>query len=296
MPSQVPAGFTRGSIMFIGAMSDAQSEARLLQKFWNEAGAFGARLLIIPAGSECKDDACRYQELFQEWETESVTQLAFSSRQDAMRPEQGALVENATGILLLGDNPLRLASTIGGTPLAQAIRKANARGKVVCGAGATAAILCQHMIAFDNRPNMPHPFLHRRLIQFSPGLGLVNRLLLYNSSDPSEGLAIRLSRLLTAVAYNPFLVGVSLEVDTGVVVYPDTTLEVFGQNSALLVDGEQISYTDVHEYEEEGPMSILGAQVHVLARDYTFNFDTRQVAPPPPSDIPAPTGEAKIAF
>jgi cyanophycinase len=296
MPSQVPAGFTRGSIMFIGAMSDAQSEARLLQKFWNEAGAFGARLLIIPAGGECKDNACRYQEMFQEWETESVTQLTFSSRQDAMKPEQGALVENATGILILGDNPLRLASTIGGTPLAQAIRKANARGKVVCGVGAAAAILCQHMIAFDNRPNMPHPFLHRRLIQFAPGLGLVNRMLLYNSSDPNEGLAIRLSRLLTAVAYNPFLVGVSLEVDTGVVIYPDTTLEIFGQNSALLVDGEKISYTDVHEYEEEGPMSILGAQIHVLARDYTFNFDTRQVAPPLPSDIPAPTDQAKITF
>jgi len=282
--------------MFIGALSDAQSEATLLQHFWNEAGAFGARILIIPAAGESLDAANRYQEIFNEWETDSVQQLLFSTRQDAMKPELSAAVENATGILLLGDNPLRLISTIGGTALAQALRKANARGKVVCAAGASAATLCQHLIAFDNRSRYPHPFLHRRLIQFAPGLGLVNRLLLYNSSDPKEGLALRLSRLLSAVAYNPFLVGVSLEVDTGIVVYPDATLAVFGNNSALIVDGAQISYTDVHEYDNDGPMSILGAQIHVLSRGYTFNFDTREVGPPPVSDIPSQTTQAKIAF
>lgn len=282
--------------MFVGAMSDAQREAHLLQQFWNEAGAYGARIVILPGAGECIEDANRYQAIFEEWETESVRQILFDTRRDAMNPELAAAVENSTGVLLLGDNPLRLISTIGGTTLAQAVRKANARNKVVCGVGASTATLCQHLIAFDNRPDYPHPFLHRRLIQFAPGLGLVNRLLLYNSSDPQEGLALRLSRLLSAVAYNPFLVGVSLEVDTGVVVYPDTTLEVFGFNSALIVDGAQISYTDVHEYDEEGPMSILGAQIHVLTRDYTFNFDTRQVGPPPESDIPGQTAEARIAF
>lgn len=296
MPSQVPAGFTRGSITFVGAMSDVSRQAHLLQKFWHEAGAYGARILIIPGAGEGAAAANRYQALFAEWETDSVQQLHIESRQDAMNPELGAVVENATGVMLLGDNPLRLVSTIGGTALTQALRKANARGKVICGVGASAAALCQHLIAFDNRPNYPHPFLHRRLIQFAPGLGLVNRLLLYSSSDPDEGLALRLSRLLSAVAYNPFLVGVSLEVDTGVVVYPDTTMEVFGFNSALIVDGAQISYTDVHEYDEEGPMSILGAQIHVLTRDYTFNFDTREVGPPTASDIPGQTSQARIAF
>jgi cyanophycinase len=296
VPSQVPAGYTRGAILFIGPMQEATSEAHLLQRFWDEAGAYGSRILIISNFAEEDPLPERYGRRFTEWESDSLIHLALQNRQDAQRDRAATLVENATGILLVGDSPLRMASTIGGTILATAIRRANARGKVVCGVGACASILCQHMIAYDNRKLMPHPFLHRRLIQFAPGLGIVNRLLLDSSNDTEQGLAMRLSRLLSAVAYNPFLVGVSLELDTGVVVYPDTTMEVFGLNSALVVDGADITYTDVHAYEEEGPMSVLGVKVHVLGLAYQFNFDTRLVSPPAESDIPAPTTSAKSAF
>ncbi len=296
MPSQVPPGYTRGAILFVGAMQDAASEATLLQRFWDEAGAYGARILIISTIAEENLVAERYRELFVNWESDSVTLLPIQNRLEARHDRSAVMVENATGILLVGDSALRMASTMGGTILATAIRRANARGKVVCGVGACASILCQHMIAYDNRTLIPHPFLHRRLIQFAPGLGIVNRLLLDSSNDPADGLAMRLSRLLSAVAHNPFLVGVSLELDTGVVVYPDTTLEVFGHNSALLVDGNEITYTDVHQYQEEGPLSVLGVQIHVLGRGYTFNFDARMVQPPDESDIPPPTTKATSAF
>ncbi|MCB0045939.1 MAG: cyanophycinase [Caldilineaceae bacterium] len=296
MPSQVPAGYTRGAILFIGPLQDADGEAALLQRFWNEAGGYGARILIVSAFENDLSAAQRYNERFEEWESEWVAILPVQERTDARRDESAVAVEQATGVLLVGDNPLRMAGLLGGTLLATAIRRANARGKVVCGIGACAPILCQHMIAYDNRKRIPHPFLHRRLIQFAPGLGIVNRLLLDSSNDPAEGPAMRLSRLLAAVAHNPFLVGVSLEADTGVAVYADTTLEVFGRNSALIVDGSEITYTDVHKYEDDGPLSVLGVQAHVLGRAYTFNFDSRLVQPPDEGDIPPPTTTAQIAF
>jgi cyanophycinase len=95
------------------------------------------------------------------------------------------------------------------------------------------------------------------------------------------------SRLLGAIVYNPFLIGVSLGIDTGVVVYPDTTLEVFGAQHVVVVDGANVLHTDLSNLSTESQLNEFGVQVHRLVAGATFNFDQRTVQPPPQSDIPA---------
>ena len=125
---------------------------------------------------------------------------------------------------------------------------------------------------------------------------MVNRLLLDVEQDAEVDLHSGLARLLSAVAYNPFLVGVSIEADTGVAVYADTTLEAFGANNVLIVDGGTISHTDVNETQPNHPTALLNATLHVLSRGYTFNFDTRQAHRPAPTDIPEAGGEKHVTF
>ncbi len=233
MPAPTPAGYTRGSILFINQCITAQAENALLQHFWEEAGAYGARLVLLAADDAGKALAAHCTALFQSWESDSVHILAVESREAALHPATLSEVEGATGILFLGANPLRLASVLGGTPLAQAIRRSNARGKIIGGYGQAAALLCEHMIAFDHNDEERLPLLRRHQIQFAPGLGITNRLVLDTTpTDPADGWN-RLARLLCAVAYNPFLAGVGLEVNTGAAIYADNTLEIFGENSAL---------------------------------------------------------------
>ena len=290
MPALVPAGFTRGPILFIGpaanqkTATNQKADTNLLQRFWTEAGSYGARILILPtATSQAAADP--YVKLFHDWEAAAVNVLPVQNREEAQQAEHLALIDQATAILILAGNPLRFASILGGTPVAQAIRRANARGKTVAGIGRGGSILCQHMLTFAARTANPAPFLHRQLIQFAPGLGIINRLVL-DVADNAGELHTGLGRLLTAVAYNPFLVGVNLVPGTGVAIYAESTLEVFGEGSVLLVDGAGMTYTNVHEYESEEPLSLLGVQLHVLARGYTFNFDQRTVYQPVNSDMP----------
>jgi cyanophycinase len=210
------------------------------------------------------------------------------------------MIDNATGILLGDGNPLRFTSILGGTPVAQAIRRANARGRVVAGIGQAGAVLCQHMIAFDYRQsrlqNMPDVFLHRSLIQFAPGLGIINRLALDCDGEVGSHFRTHLSRLLTAVAYNPFLIGLALDPDTGAAVYADSTLEIFGAGSAMLVDGWQMTHTDLYEHAEDAPLSVTGVQMHLLARGYTYNLDTHTGKRPPDTEIPKEGYEAFTSF
>lgn len=294
MPSIVPPGYTRGPILFLGPSSEPSQVQPLLQRFWAEAGGYGGRILLIGAGNQ--QPLASYQQALTAMEADRVQGLMINSREAANREPNLRQVDDATGILLVVENGLQLAGLLGGTGLAQALRRANARGKTIGGVGRSGAVLCQHMIAYETRTDHPHPFLQPRLIQFAPGLGLVNRLALDVEPHATTDLHSGLARLLTAVAYNPFLVGVSLEADTGIVVYPDTTLEVFGRYNVIVVDGGPITHTSLHASDETQPPSVLNSTVHVLAHGYTFNFDQRVAQPPPASDIPTEGATEHVTF
>lgn len=321
MPAPVPPGFTRGPIVFFGPLQDPVPANRLLQSFWDEAGSYGARILIVPTAADehATRNAAHHASVdnlrrwFADAEADSVEVLPVERRADALDAELVERIDNATGIVLADGNPLRFTSILGGTPVAQAIRRANARGRAVCGIGRAGAVLCQHMIAFDNRNALPGPFLHRSLIQFAPGLGIVNRLALDcdpaaepgntepgstepAAAQPAGHFRTHLSRLLTAVAYNPFLIGIALDPDTGAVVYPDSTLEIFGAGSAMLVDGWQITHTDLYDHADDSPMSVLGVQMNILTHGFTYHLDTHVAKPPPETEIPQQGYEAYTSF
>lgn len=290
MPAPVPPGFTRGPIFFFGPMVTPVMEAQLLQRFWDHAGAFGARVVVISTEAATDELARGYVTHLAEWESDWAQVLPIHDREAARHNQFIEDIQKSTGILILGRNPVKLATLMGGTPLAQAVRRANARGKAVGGMAGGGAVLCEHMIAFDTHHGQGHhPYLHRHLIQFAPGLGLTNRVVV-DSFDPrhsqEQGTWMQLARLLNAVAYNPFLVGVGVKPDAALALYPDNSLEVFGGDNVLLVDGSQISDTNIHEAPQNSPVSVLGVQLHVLAAGYTFNLSELTAHPPQSSDIP----------
>ncbi len=274
MPSQVPAGYTRGALNCTGAVRDPLAAERLLQLFWEHGGGYGARLLVLARDEGQDEPAERYAALFTSWECDSVRYGRIADRAAARSSEWPAAVEASTGVLLLAAAPLQVDALLGGTPLAQAVRRANARGRAVAAIGLAAPALCQHMLVSeeDAAPS------------FAPGLGLVNRLTVVVQAQPNA------PRLLAAVAYNPFLIAVGVPDDSAVALYADSTLEAFGAGPVTLVDGDEISYSAAPESGPGGAAGapeVVGAATHLLKAGYTFNLDSRTVAPPPPTDIPS---------
>jgi cyanophycinase len=200
------------------------------------------------------------------------------SRRAALDPELPMRVENATGILMLGQDPLHLAATLGGTPLAQAIRRANARSKTVAGVASAAPFLCQHMLI-----PAPTPAPLRRLATFAPGLGLVNRIALEATTARTPLSEAAVLRLHAAVAINPFLTGLGLEPDTAAVLYPDNTLQIYGANHATVVDGSAILNAELDAVLAT-PDAIEGVHRYYLAAGETYNLDDRSLHRPDPED------------
>jgi cyanophycinase len=193
--------------------------------------------------------------------------MDFDTRRDCQEPGRLQRLEEASGIFFTGGNQLRLTTLLGGTPVATVIRRRNASGVAVGGTSAGASILSEHMIAFGDEGAS----VISGSVRLAPGLGLTNRFVI----DQHFRQRDRLGRLITALAYNPFAVGIGLDEDTAVFIGPDETLEVEGSGGVTIVDAKEVSFSSMDSVSEGQPVCMLGLKVHVLVAGATFNLHTR---------------------
>ena len=270
-PAKIEGDKKRGFIVPIGGAEDKEGAANILRKFIEVSGGKSARIVIIPTASTLEDSGRRYEKLFRKLGAEEAKSLPFTSRDDASKAEWLDYIEKANAIFVTGGNQLRLTTILGGTPVAKAIRRANARGVTVGGTSAGAAILSEHMIAFGAEGHTPHA----GRVTLVPGFGLTNRIMI----DQHFRQRDRLGRLLTALAYNPFAVGVGLDEDTAAFIDHTKKLTVVGAGAITIVDASELSHSSIADTKEGKPVCMTNVRLHVLVDGGTFDLETRKASP-----------------
>ena len=267
MPSIVPEGETRGWIIPIGGAENKENDRHILERFVRVSGGRDADIVVIPTASRLNETGPRYEKLFGELGAARVTSMDFDTRRDCHEPGRLRRLEEATGIFFTGGNQLRISTLLGGTPVAKLIRIRNANGVAVGGTSAGASILSEHMIAFGDEGSS----VISGSVRLAPGLGLTNRFII----DQHFRQRDRLGRLLTALAYNPFAVGIGLDEDTAAFIGPDETVEVEGSGGVTIVDASDVSFSSMDSVSEGQPVCLLGLKLHILVAGATFNLHTR---------------------
>ena len=269
-PSKIPDGEERGWIIPIGGAEEKENDPAILARFAELCGGADADIVVIPTASRLLATGPRYVEIFGELGVGAVEVMDFDTRRDADEPGRVERIERATGVFFTGGNQLRLATLIGGTAVAKAIRMANARGVHVAGTSAGAAFLSEHMIAFGEEGATPIA----GMVRLAPGLGLTNRFVI----DQHFRQRDRLGRLTAALAFNPFAVGIGLDEDTGAFIAPDNTVEVLGSGGVTVVDASDLQFSSMAQVDEGEPICMLGMRFHILVAGATFNLHTRQAS------------------
>ena len=267
MPSIVPEGRTRGWIIPIGGAENKENDRHILERFVRVSGGRDADIVVIPTASRLHETGPRYEKLFRDIGAARVTVMDFDTRRDCHEPGRLKRLEQASGVFFTGGNQLRLTTLLGGTPVAKMIRTSNAQGVTVGGTSAGASILSEHMIAFGDEGSS----VISGSVRLAPGLGLTNRFII----DQHFRQRDRLGRLLTALAYNPFAVGIGLDEDTAAFIGPDETVEVEGSGGVTVVDASEVSYSSMDVVNEGQPVCMLGLKMHILVAGATFNLHTR---------------------
>lgn len=264
-----------GHLLIIGGAEDKYNERRILRKFVSLAGEENAKILLVPIASDFPEFAADvYTQTFRKMglENGNVKVLRATSRQDILDADIDYLLDETTGVFLSGGDQMRLASIMGGTPFAvklmEKVRKTNL---VLAGSSAGAAGMSNSMIVRGD--GVPAP--HKKAITLSPGLGVLQSIII----DQHFSERGRISRLITAVSYNPNNLGIGIDENTSIILDNQGILEVFGQGTVTIVDGSGITYNDIAETADDKPFAVTGLQIHILNEGLRYDFSKRKFLP-----------------
>ena len=267
-PSNSSDNSTRGYIIPIGGAEEKFQNPEILDRFISICGGKNARIAIIPTASELEDTGRNYEKLFRRIGIKHAEVLHIIGRKDCQNADVIDYINKADGVFMTGGNQLRLSTTLGGTAVAQAIRRRNAAGMHVAGTSAGAAFMPEHMIAGGDEGSTPSP----AMVTMAPGLGLTNSFII----DQHFRQRDRLGRLLTALAYNPFAVGIGLDEDTAAFIRPGDDLEVVGSGGITVIDPTHLKYSSMDRARRGDPVSLIDVRLHILISGGRFEIDTRQ--------------------
>ena len=280
-PARTRDGVRRGFIIPIGGAEEKVRDREILTRFVAICGDEDARIAIIPTASELAETGPRYEELFRDIGVADVRTFPFKTRSDCETAEDLEALERADGVFLTGGNQLRLSTTLGGTRVGRLLRHLSENGTHIAGTSAGAAFLSEHMIAFGAEGASPRA----NMVTLAPGLGLTNTVIVDQHFRERD----RIGRLMTAVGYNPFALGLGLDEDTAAFIGPDDVLEVAGSGSVSILDPSDLSYSSMDSAYQAQPVCLVGLRLHVLTEGWRFDI-SRRTALEPVAAEPVTTG------
>jgi cyanophycinase len=264
-----------GHLLVIGGAEDKYNERRILKKFLELAGGDKAEVLIVPVASDFPEFAADiYVQAFRRLGVANPRVLRATSRQDVVSADADALLDGITGVFISGGDQMRLVSILGGTKFAQKLRYlVTETNLVLAGTSAGAAGMSTSMIVRGE--STPHP--QKNSVRLSPGLGFLKNIII-DQHFTERG---RISRLITAVSYNPYNLGIGIDENTAIILDKDGILEVFGGGTVTIVDGSQITYNEIAEVDEHQSFSVCGVQLNILGEGLIYDYFGRSPIQPP---------------
>ncbi len=255
-----------GRLFLIGGSEDKKDTRLILGAL---AEMIGAGRLVISTLASNKGESVwsLYQRLFTTLGIKQIRHLGIGFRDDSAKDSQLDILDGATAIFFTGGDQLKITTSLGGTALSERIEEIFREGGIVAGTSAGASALSEMMLVGN-----PGGGFHKigDAFQMVPGLGLVRDVII----DQHFSERGRIRRLLGAVAQNPRFLGIGIDEDTAVVVDQNEGFKVIGSGAVYVVDGRELSYTNIAEDSLGRAMSIFGVKLHVLSQGDRFDLQT----------------------
>ena len=259
----------RGYLIIIGGAEDKSGESVILKQA-PQMLKEDEKLTILTTATEKPDEVGKtYNDAFRRLGVKNIQVLDINTRDDADRDENCECIRNSACVFMTGGDQLRITSILGGTHAYESLKSVYENGGIIMGTSAGASVMSSTMVVQgdDNKP------ARKCTLKMAPGLGLLKDVIIDQHFDQRG----RFGRLLCGVAENPEVLGIGIDEDTAIKVYPDMHFEVIGTNAVTIIDGNSIQCSNVSELNPNEILAIMGVTVHALPQGYGFNFEDRKV-------------------
>jgi cyanophycinase len=261
----------KGILIPIGGNEDKTDTKKVLARLIIETNKPNPNICLITLASKEPEEVIeKYKTALEDLGASAFTAIHYNSHGEADTAEHLQKIEQCDAVMITGGDQLTLTSLLGGTEI---LRCMNSRyfqepGFVIAGTSAGAAAMCGTMITGGLSTNA----MLKGTLQFTCGLGIIGTDIFIDTHFIQRG---RLGRIVQIVASNPGVIGLGLAEDTGVI-YKNNELEVIGSGSLVILDGAQMSYTDLMDIESDIPITVHGLILHILGPGSKFSVITRK--------------------
>ncbi|HYG28185.1 MAG TPA: cyanophycinase, partial [Caulobacteraceae bacterium] len=245
---------------------DKDGDRAILKEFVRRMDG-GPMVLATVASHEPEGYLEVYEKAFRDLGLDEVRELYVNERSETLDPEKLAMFDGAAGVFFTGGDQLRISSQIGDTPIESRVRAVLDRGGVVAGTSAGASMMSETMLV---RGSSEQSYRIGDL-HMAPGLGLVRDMII----DQHFAERGRIGRLLGAVAHNPRVLGIGIDEDTAVIMEKGQ-MTVMGAGAVYVVDGAEVTHSNVAEADSEQALSMHDVRLHVLSAGDRFELRRRK--------------------
>jgi cyanophycinase len=261
----------KGYLVIIGGGKRTDS---IMKKIISLAGGDEARIAIIPnASSEPLETAIAQADEFRKLGAKEIKYLLFS-RQTADADSNLEKLNEATCVFFSGGDQSFLTRDMLGTKLYDKVKSIYENGGVVSGTSAGAAVMSRVMLTGNELINKDSAAafhtIQKNNIETVEGFGFITNAII----DQHFIKRKRNNRLISVVLENPALPGIGIDESTCIIVKPDNTFEVLGENQVVIYDA-----TGAQDIKPDGNNNLSAHEIkmHVLISGDKYNLNTREI-------------------
>jgi cyanophycinase len=245
----------------------------MIKKYVELAGGNSAKIVIIPMASGRPLDAALYQKYQLENCGAGKVDFIIFNRENADTDSILSVLDNASGVFFSGGAQRRLVGFLNGTKLLEKVRSIYKNGGTIGGTSAGAAVMSDIMITGDelSNPDSTQSFsmIKKNNIDISQGFGFIKSAII----DQHFVKRKRHNRLISLVLENPSLIGIGIDEATAIILRPDKTFEVLGENTVIIYDGSKIQNK---ELDKNDNYAATGMIMHILKSGDIFDLNRNQ--------------------
>jgi len=245
-------------------------ELGILRRIVEEAGGTDARIEIITTASTIPFEVGNnYLNAFGKIGCTNIDVMHIQTREQALDEDCIKRIRACDGVMFSGGNQKRLTSIFNGTEFLEAIIHRYQKEKfVIAGTSAGAMAMSETMI-YEGNASRAHL---KGEVKTTRGLGFMNNVI-FDSHFEKRG---RFGRLAQVVAANPNSIGVGLGEDTGMIITQGDRMEAIGSGLVMILDGHEISHTNIANIPTGNPLSVENLKVHFCARSNGYLIKERK--------------------
>jgi cyanophycinase len=259
---------TDRTLIIIGGKEDRSNDKVILREVARRVGSGKLVVTTVAMPGETNSLFEEYEKAFRSLGVKHLYKLEINNREEATWESKARILDDATGVFFTGGDQVKITSQIGDSLIFERIRKIYSKGGVIAGTSAGAAVMSETMLVVGGDEKS---HVIGGSVRMAPGLGFIGGMII-DQHFMERG---RFGRLIGAVAQNPKNLGVGIDEETAIVVERDNGFYVLGSGAVYVIDGSDVTYSNVAEAEMNKTLSIYNVRMHMLSQGDRFDLNAR---------------------